>query len=112
MESMINSADDTFKSALSNLIFSANNPFQSGFNYVVDKTYLKKYGAMQIMNYTESTSIGFIVNDQWKQYDNREIQQVNSNRTISTSSLFNRLEKKLRLIDVPLAELKGFPLDF
>ena len=41
MDLLLKDTQSEFSKTLTNLIFSANNPFQSNFNYIVDQTYLK-----------------------------------------------------------------------
>jgi hypothetical protein len=42
MELLFSKHDQKFHKTLSNLILSANNPFQSNFNYIVDQHYVKQ----------------------------------------------------------------------
>jgi len=61
MQSLMTQPEDQFKNTLSNLIFSANNPFQSNFDYVVDQNYLKRMHAKLQTNYGTTTSFGYLV---------------------------------------------------
>lgn len=68
MHLMFNKHDQKFHQTLSNLIFSANNPFQSNFNYIVDQHYVKQEQAKFKQNYANITSIGYVVNQCHRQY--------------------------------------------
>ena len=64
MQCLMNQPKAAFKNTLSNLIFSANNPFQSDFDYVVDQTYLRRMHAKLHINYGTTTSLGYLVHQQ------------------------------------------------
>lgn len=51
-----------FQKTLANLIFSANNPFQSNIQFVVDQFYQEQNSHKQKVNYANSTSISYLIN--------------------------------------------------
>lgn len=58
-----------FSVILSNLLFSANNPFQSNFAYVSDMSYTEKVAAKIAHDYEPTGSLSYIFNRkhfQWK----------------------------------------------
>ena len=96
--------NNQFQISLSNLVFSANNPFQSNFSYVVDQAYKKQFMQKFESNYGKQTSIGYVTQQKHRAYHPQdEPKSQIANTYIDTSILLMQMEKKVKTIDLPLA---------